>query len=104
MENRDQGIVMIDTNVDLAKNNKRTFRYNLEAIELYELIMSKHPHLIPPPTQTPGTTPIREKFWYTCTQRGTRRLCTIHGLLRPSIGMGYYSLRVLSGCFKLYSG
>ena len=57
MEKGDQIIVMLDVNVDLA-TNEDSFKERLEEIGLKKLIMSKHPHLTPPPTRTPCTKTI----------------------------------------------
>ena len=58
LDNDDQVIVMIDANVQLVGKEQGSFRYKLEDIGLTELIMSKHPHLTPPPTRTPETKTI----------------------------------------------
>ena len=52
---------MLDSNVDLA-TNEDGFKERLKEIGLKELIMSKYPHLTPPPTRTPGTKTIYGTF------------------------------------------
>ena len=61
MDKGDQIIVMLDANTDLA-TNEDGLKERLEEIGLKELIMSKHPHLTPPPTRTLGTQKIDRIF------------------------------------------
>ena len=61
MDKGDHIIIMLDVNVDLA-TNEDGFKERLEEIGLKELIMSKYPHLKPPPTRTPGTKKIDGTF------------------------------------------
>ena len=58
MDDGDQVIVMIDSNVDLANTKKGTFRHTLEDIGMHELLLSQHPTLKPPATRFPGRLPI----------------------------------------------
>ena len=53
----DQIIVILDENVDLT-TNEDGFKERLEEIGSKELIISKHLHLTPPSTRTPGTKTI----------------------------------------------
>ena len=53
----DQVILMVDANENITRNNTG-FSNNMEAIGLYEAILSRHASLAPPPTRTPGRTPI----------------------------------------------
>jgi len=54
MDDGDQVIVMIDSSLDLANNNKGTFRHKLEEIGMHELLLNQHSNLKPPATRFPG--------------------------------------------------
>ena len=58
MDDSDQVIVMIDSNVDLANIKKGIFRHTLEDIGMHELLLSQHPTLKPPATRYSGRLPI----------------------------------------------
>ena len=62
MDEGDQVIVMTDSNVDLAKNKKITFRHILELLGLNELLLSKHPNIKAPATRYPGKLTIDRIF------------------------------------------
>ena len=58
----DQVIVMIDSNVDLATNKKGIFRHMLESLGLNELLLSKHPNIKPTAIRYPGKLTIDRIF------------------------------------------
>ena len=62
MDEGDQVIVMIDSNLDLANSKKGIFRHKLEEIEMHELLLNQHPNLKPPATRFPCRLTIDDIF------------------------------------------